>query len=47
MRGLPKGYNAAQGSGSVRWINDAIELRVYRAIATIDGGELIGDDEWR
>jgi prepilin-type N-terminal cleavage/methylation domain-containing protein/prepilin-type processing-associated H-X9-DG protein len=43
----PGGLNFALADGSVRWINDAIELRVYRAIATIDGGELIGDDEWR
>jgi hypothetical protein len=29
------------GDGSVHVINDAIELRIYRALATRDGGEVV------
>ncbi|OYV80827.1 MAG: hypothetical protein B7Z73_18865 [Planctomycetia bacterium 21-64-5] len=43
----PHGLNFALADGSVRWIDEAIELKVYRALATIDGQELIGDDAWR
>ncbi|HVA48629.1 MAG TPA: DUF1559 domain-containing protein [Pirellulales bacterium] len=43
----PGGLNFAMCDGSVRWINDSIALAVYRALATIDGQEVFGDDQWR
>jgi type II secretory pathway pseudopilin PulG len=30
-------------SGAVRWINSGIDMRVYHALATISGGETVGD----
>jgi type II secretory pathway pseudopilin PulG len=30
-------------SGAVRWINSGIDLRVYHALATISGGETVGE----
>jgi len=43
----PGGLNFAIADGSVRWINGSVELRVYRALATIRGSEITDDDEWR
>ena len=42
----PGGLNFALCDGSVRWIDDRVELRVYRALGTINGGEIVGDDAW-
>ncbi|HVC93827.1 MAG TPA: DUF1559 domain-containing protein [Pirellulales bacterium] len=42
----PGGLNFALADGSVRWVGDAVALRVYRALATIKGEELVGDDGW-
>lgn len=41
----PGGLNFAMVDGSVRWINDTIALPVYRALATINGQEVFGDDQ--
>lgn len=43
----PGGLNFALLDGSARWIDDRIALKVYRALATSRGQELIGDDSWR
>lgn len=43
----PGGLNFAMADGSVRWIDDSIVLSVYRALATINGQEAIGDDAWQ
>ncbi|MCH2113990.1 MAG: DUF1559 domain-containing protein [Pirellulales bacterium] len=37
------GVNMAFGDGSVRFVGDTIELSVFQAIATIDGGEIVSD----
>ncbi len=42
----PGGLFFAMCDGSVQWVNDAIELKVYRALATIRGGEPIDDAAW-
>ncbi|TWT31274.1 hypothetical protein KOR34_46500 [Posidoniimonas corsicana] len=36
----PSGVNAAMADGSVRYVNDAIDLAVWQAMATIQGGEV-------
>jgi prepilin-type N-terminal cleavage/methylation domain-containing protein/prepilin-type processing-associated H-X9-DG protein len=38
------GLQFAMGDGSVRFVRDTIPLNVYRATATISGGEVIGDN---
>jgi prepilin-type N-terminal cleavage/methylation domain-containing protein/prepilin-type processing-associated H-X9-DG protein len=38
----PGGLQFAMGDGSVRYVRDTIPLNVYRATATISGGEVIG-----
>ncbi|HVA49850.1 MAG TPA: DUF1559 domain-containing protein [Pirellulales bacterium] len=43
----PGGLNFAIADGSARWLSDSIELPVYRALATIRGHEILGDDQWR
>ena len=43
----PGGLNFAMADGSVQWINDSIELAVYRALATINGQEVFGDEKWK
>ncbi|HUY32975.1 MAG TPA: DUF1559 domain-containing protein [Pirellulales bacterium] len=43
----PGGLNFALADGSVRWVNQAIHLAVYRSLATIRGQETYGDDEWQ
>jgi prepilin-type N-terminal cleavage/methylation domain-containing protein/prepilin-type processing-associated H-X9-DG protein len=42
----PGVLNFAFADGSVRTLNDSIELRVYRALATRAGKETIGDNEY-
>jgi hypothetical protein len=37
----PSGLNFANADGSVRYIGDAIPLATYRALATIQGGEVV------
>lgn len=37
----PGGVMAVHGDGSVRWIDDMIEIAVYKGIATADGGEAV------
>lgn len=37
------GAHFVMADGAVRWINADIDLRVYHALATINGGEVIGD----
>jgi prepilin-type N-terminal cleavage/methylation domain-containing protein/prepilin-type processing-associated H-X9-DG protein len=38
----PGGLQFAMGDGSVRFVRDSIPLNLYRATATISGGEVIG-----
>jgi len=42
----PGGLQFAFCDGGVRWIDETIELRVYRALATVRGGEALSDAEW-
>ncbi|MFM7184408.1 MAG: DUF1559 domain-containing protein [Planctomycetota bacterium] len=37
----PGGVMAVYGDGGVRWIDDMIEIAVYKAVATADGGEAL------
>jgi prepilin-type processing-associated H-X9-DG protein len=37
------GAHFLMADGAVRWINADIDMRLYHALATINGGELIGD----
>jgi len=37
----PGGVNASMADGSVRWFRSTIDQNVWRALATIDGGEVI------
>ena len=32
--------------GSVRYVMDSIDRRIWAAIATRAGGEVVGDDAW-
>lgn len=43
----PGGLNFALADGSVRFFDDAIELSVYRALATIRGGEPLDEAAWK
>ncbi|MBO0700356.1 MAG: DUF1559 domain-containing protein [Zavarzinella sp.] len=38
----PTGLQFAMGDGSVRFVKDSIPLNLYRATATISGGEVVG-----
>ncbi|HJZ90415.1 MAG TPA: DUF1559 domain-containing protein [Gemmataceae bacterium] len=40
----PTGVQFAMADGSVRFVRDSIPLNVYRAYATINGGEVISDN---
>jgi type II secretory pathway pseudopilin PulG len=42
----PGGLQFVVADGSVRFVNDAIDLAVYRAIATIAGEEVLDDASW-
>lgn len=42
----PGGLFFAMCDGAVHWINDEIDLKVYRSLATIRGGEPIDDAAW-
>ncbi|MGH7192095.1 MAG: H-X9-DG-CTERM domain-containing protein, partial [Candidatus Saccharimonadales bacterium] len=42
----PGGLNFAIADGSVRWIGEGVDLKVYRALATVHGREAIGGDRW-
>jgi len=37
----------ALADGSVRFVSEAIELDVYRRLATINGNEPVTDSAWR
>jgi prepilin-type processing-associated H-X9-DG protein len=39
----PGGVNASMCDASVRFVSDSIDLVVWRAMATRDGGEAISD----
>jgi prepilin-type N-terminal cleavage/methylation domain-containing protein len=39
----PGGVHSLLADGSVRWISDNIQLAVYRALSSRNGGELVGD----
>ena len=39
----PGGANFAMGDGSVRWINDSIDIREFARLVTRNGGELTSD----
>ena len=36
----------ALADGSVRWLGENIDLTVFRALSTIDGGELVDEDDY-
>ncbi len=40
----PGGANVLMGDGAVHFIKDSIDLRVWRALATRNGGEVISGD---
>jgi len=40
----PGGANVLLGDGGVRWVKDTIDLRVWRALGTRNGGEVISSD---
>jgi prepilin-type processing-associated H-X9-DG protein len=40
----PGGVNVAMCDGSVRFVNDSIDLNTWRALSTIHGGEIFPDD---
>jgi prepilin-type N-terminal cleavage/methylation domain-containing protein/prepilin-type processing-associated H-X9-DG protein len=42
----PGGVNLLLGDGSVKWIKDAIDRQVWRALGTIAGGEVISADSY-
>jgi hypothetical protein len=42
----PGGLFFAMCDGSVRWVSQGIELKLYRNLATIQGGEPINDAAW-
>jgi prepilin-type processing-associated H-X9-DG protein len=43
---FPGGFNALFMDGSVRFINEAIDLSVLRASITRDGGEVVSSDSF-
>jgi prepilin-type processing-associated H-X9-DG protein len=40
----PGGVNVAMCDGSVHFVNDTINLEVWRALSTIHGGETLPED---
>ena len=38
----PGGVNVLMGDGSVHFVHDFIDLRIWQALATLDGGDLLG-----
>lgn len=42
----PGGLNFAMADGSVKFIDEAIDLTVYRALATVAGRETLDDAKW-
>ena len=40
----PGGMNILLGDGSVRFIKNSINGSTWRALGTVAGGEIIGDD---
>ena len=42
----PGGVNALLGDGSVRFIKSTIDGRVWRALSTVAGGEVVGADAY-
>jgi prepilin-type processing-associated H-X9-DG protein len=40
----PGGVNVAMCDGSVRMVNDSIDLNTWRALSTIHGGEILSED---
>jgi prepilin-type processing-associated H-X9-DG protein len=41
----PGGANCCMGDGSVRWINDNIDIREFARLVTRNGGELTSDQQ--
>ena len=42
----PGGSNFAFGDGSVRFIKDAIDMRIYESLGTRNGGEVVSSDSY-
>jgi prepilin-type processing-associated H-X9-DG protein len=40
----PKGANFLMADGSVRFVTESVDFRLYQALSTIQGGEVINDD---
>jgi prepilin-type processing-associated H-X9-DG protein len=40
----PGGANFLMADGSVRWVSQTIDFRVYEALSTIQGGEVVSGD---
>jgi prepilin-type processing-associated H-X9-DG protein len=40
----PGGANFLMTDGAVRFVSQTIDFRVYQALSTIQGGEVVGDD---
>jgi hypothetical protein len=40
----PIGVNALRADGSVRFVNNSIDLTVWQALASIAGGETVSED---
>jgi prepilin-type processing-associated H-X9-DG protein len=42
----PGGVNTLFGDGSVRFVKNTLEFRVWRALGTIAGGEVVSADQY-
>ena len=42
----PEGANVAFADGSVRFVSDSVDPKVFEAISTIAGGEIVPASEW-
>lgn len=40
----PGGVNTTRGDGSVHWTRNDVSIEVWRALGTISGGEMLGDE---